>query len=74
MKFENKLKRFVKKIEETGTIDGKLMQKILDEATVWNKYELMKDLIFKIEVFRSYDEEKGIQFPYKSYIDKFLNE
>lgn len=71
---ENLLKKFVVKLSDKNKLDEKLKNDIMKLATTWNKEELMKDLIEKVEVHKSYEEEKGKQFPYKSYIDRFFEE
>lgn len=68
------LKKFVTKLEDKDELDEKLKDAIIELATTWNKEELMQDLIEKVEVHKSYDEERGVQFPYRSYVDRFFQQ
>lgn len=67
------IKKFIKNLEDRDILDEKLKNDIIELATTWNKEELMDDLINKIEVHKSYDEEKGVQFPYRSYVERFFS-
>jgi len=68
------LLKFVDKLENKDEIDTKLREKILAIAVVWNKEQIMSDLIKNIEVFNDYDEyEEEVNFSYEPYIEKFLD-
>ncbi len=71
--FKTLIKHFVDLYENKGVINEKLKNKILEQATIGNKKEIMEDLISRIEVFRDYDENiHRIDFPYLPYVKKFL--
>jgi len=79
MSFENNsiedlIEQFVSKLENKSILDEELKNDILKKTNVWNKSEIMNDLIEKVLVFKSYDDKKGTQFPYKQYVTKFLED
>jgi len=70
--FEDILGEFVKKYQEDEIVDEKLKDKILEKATSWNKDTVMTELIRRIDEYRLYEDE--IEFPYRSYLSKFMQE
>lgn len=73
-KMEKLLKNFTLKLEDKDLFDEKIKNSIIKLSNIENKEEIMQDFISKIETHKSYDDEAGIQFPYKGYIDKFLED
>jgi len=73
-KMEKLLRKFTLKLEDRDVLDEKIKIAIMELSSTENKEEIMKDFIAKIEIHKSYDEERGIQFPYKGYIEKFLED
>ena len=71
--FEELLDGFVEKYELEEKIDEKLKEKILNQATAYNKDAIMIELIRRIDEYRLYDEHpETASFPYKGYIEKFM--
>jgi hypothetical protein len=66
--FEDILIKFIEKIEHKGIVDEELKHKLINAATVFNKNEVINQMIKQIKVFKDYDEEK-VNFPYKYYLD-----
>lgn len=71
-KLDKLIYEFVSQIEEFNFINKSLKRQILENATSWNKNEIMEDLERQVNIFRSYDTEKGTQFPYRQFIGKFF--
>ena len=70
--FEKLIEKFVNKLENHGELDNKLKSDILKASTVWNKEEIMEDLIKQIKIFKDYDE-KEVNFPFKRYVERLLS-
>ena len=45
---------------------------ILNNATVWNKFEVMDSLKSRMEQFVLYDNFENYKFPFHPYVDSFL--
>lgn len=70
--FKKILLQFIEKIEHKNIIDEKLKYEILQLSVLWNKQEVIEDMIKKIKVFKDYDE-KEVNFPYKYYLQVLLD-
>ena len=70
--FKKTLLQFIEKIEHDDVVDERLKYKILHASSLWNKEEVLEDMIKKIKVFKDYDEEE-VNFPYKYYLQILLD-
>lgn len=73
-KIEELIYKFVLKLEDKNILDEKIKTSIIELSTTENVEEIMNDFIAKIEIHKSYDDEAGVQFPWRGYIDKFMED
>jgi len=66
---EDLMGQFVSKFETENIIDQILYKRILRKSKLWNKQEVLDSMVEQIQIFQDYDEDEGVQFNFKPYLE-----